>query len=498
MYAHVSKQKLSKTHGKGLLFMPPRKLLSPITWPVLSFALAIAIGTLLLSLPVAVAQGQELAFIDALFLATSAVCVTGLSPVDIGTVLSLSGQSILLMLIQLGGLGITTYTSLVFILWRNRVPVTDRLAVHQALLNKDVVNVRTFIWQLVLLVLTVELVAALALYLHDPIHFSPFNAIFHAISAFCNAGFSPFPQNLIPFKDDVMVNGIIGSSIILGGLGFAVLHEIRRVFQGHILCFFAYLRKYFGGKKAPAIYPCDTFFSPRQGRPQLDKYSRLVLMTSLALVLFGAMAIFTLEILHMNSLPSFSLALSSFFQSISLRTAGFNSVDIRLLSDASLLIMVALMFIGGAPGSCAGGIKITTFRVLLAFMRAQISGEKNIVVRDRGVRPETVSQALMLFFFGALTIGLSVILLCITENASLIGERTGAVPLLTLIFEVVSAFATVGYSLGQTPLLSDVGKGVIILNMFIGRVGFIGFLTALHSLRPSRKYAYPTMPMPIG
>ncbi len=474
--------------------MRMNKIFSPITWPVLSFAVAISIGTLLLSLPIAVAEGQQLAFIDALFLATSAVCVTGLASVDIGTVLSLWGQSILLALIQIGGLGITTYTSLIFILWRNRVPVTDRLAVHQALLNKDVLNVRAFIWQVVLLVLGIELVAACILYAHDPINFHPFNAVFHAVSAFCNAGFSPFSQSLIPFKDDVVVNGVIGISIILGGLGFAVLHEIRRVLQARAQCFYYNIC----GKKVPVHYAHDDIFPTYRHMPTLDKYSRLVLITSAALIFGGAAALFALEVLHMNSLPSFSLALSSVFQSISLRTAGFNTVDLSLLSDASMLIMVALMFIGGAPGSCAGGIKITTFRVLLAFMKAQLTGEKNIVVRDRGVRSETVSQALMLFFFGVLIIGCSIILLCITENASLIGERTGSVPLLTLIFEVVSAFATVGYSLNQTPHLSDVGKLIIILNMFIGRVGFIGFLTALHSLRPSRKYAYPTMHIPIG
>ncbi len=475
-----------------------RKFFSPITWPVLSFAVAIALGSVLLSLPFSINEGQELAFIDALFVATSAVCVTGLSSVDIGAVLSPLGLGILLALIQVGGLGITTYTSLIFVLWRNRVPVTDRLAVHQALLNKEVVNVRAFVWQLVLLVLTIECVAALVLYLHDPVNFHPFYALFHAISAFCNAGFSPYAQNLMAFKDDGVVNAVIGISIILGGLGFAVLHEIRRVAQGTVCSLWQRLYFFLFSKKVDIVYSCDSVFSTKKNTPHIDKYSRLVLMTSLVLIVGGAVMLFVLEVLHMNSLPSYSLALSSLFQSISLRTAGFNTVDFSALSDASLLIMVALMFIGGAPGSCAGGIKITTFRVLLGFMKAQISGEKDVVVYDRGVYAETVSQALMLFFFGALTIGLSVILLCITENASLIGERTGSVPLLTLIFEVVSAFATVGYTLGQTSHLSDVGKIIIILNMFIGRVGFIGFLTALHSLRPSRKYSYPIMPIPIG
>ncbi len=472
--------------------MRQRKLFSPITWPVLSFALVIFIGSILLSLPFSIAAGHSLTYIDAFFLATSAVCVTGLAPVDITTVLSPQGQGVLLALIQLGGLGITTYTSLVFVLWRNRVPITDRFAVHQALLNKNVVDVRAFIWQLVLLVMSFELFAAFLLYLHNPIHFHFFSALFHAVSAFCNAGFSLFPQNLMLFKDDLAVNAIIGLSIVMGGLGFAVLHEIGRVIKGYILRCYNYIHYTYQGKSIPKACAANSPFLT------LDRYTRLVLVTSFALIFVGAALIFGLEILHINSEASFSLALTSLFQSISARTAGFNTINIATLSDASLLIMVMLMFIGGASGSCAGGIKISTFRVLISFMRNQISGEKDVLVHDRAVRQETVSQALMLFFFGALTIGLSVILLCATENASHVGEAEGAVRLLAVIFEAVSAFGTVGYSMDLTPHLSDAGKIIIILNMFIGRVGYLGLLTAVHSLSPTRKYSYPHMNIPIG
>ncbi len=479
--------------------MAKQKYLSPITWPVLSFALAIFVGSIALKMPFALAEGQELAYIDALFIATSAVCVTGLASVDVGTVFSDAGLGIVMALIQLGGLGITTYTSLIFILWRNRVPVTDRKAVYHALANESVVNVRAFVWQLVLLVFAIELVTALLLYLHDPIVFHPFYAIFHAISAFCNAGFSPFSQNLIPFKDDLVVNAIIGVSIVLGGLGFVVLYELRLVLQNLFQAFGQFIKlKVFGQKEKVVILVPDSIFPEKQSKPKLERYSRLIIKISLILIFGGATLIYGLEILHLKSEPSFSLALTSLFQSISLRTAGFTTVDLAHLSDASMLIMVALMFIGGSPGSCAGGIKTTTFMVLLAFMKAQITGEKSVVIKDREIRQETVSQALMLFFFGVLITGGSVLFLCISENASLIGHSTGHVPLLSLIFEVVSAFATVGYSINLTPHLSDVGKIVIILNMYIGRVGFIGLLAALHSLRPSRKYSYPTMNIPIG
>ncbi len=472
--------------------MRQRKIFSPITWPVLSFALVIVVGSFFLSMPFSVAEGQSLAYIDAFFLATSAVCVTGLSPVDITTVLTPHGQGILLILIQLGGLGITTYTTLVFVLWRNRVPINDRFAVHQALLNKNILDVRVFIWQLVLLIMSFEFLAAFMLYLHDPVNFHPFSALFHAISAFCNAGFSLFPQNMIPFKEDAIVNAIIGLSIVLGGLGFAVLHEIGRVCKARIRALFHWIKCLGQAQKPSKTEACHKTII------RLDRYSRLVLITTAVLIFGGAALIFGLEILHLNASASSSLALTSLFQSISARTAGFNSINIATLSDASLLIMVMLMFIGGAPGSCAGGIKISTFRVLISFMRTQISGEKDVIIHDRAIRHETVSQALMLFFFGALTISVSVILLCATENASHVGEAEGSVRLLAVIFEAVSAFGTVGYTMDLTPHLSDVGKVIIILNMFIGRVGYVGLLTAVHSLRPTRKYSYPHMNIPIG
>ncbi len=495
------------------------KLFSPITWPVISFALVIVVGTIFLSLPFSLAEGQTLSYIDALFLATSAVCVTGLTPLDIGTTLSGVGQSILLTLIQLGGLGITTYTSLVFILWRNRIPLSDRLAVNQAMLNKDIVDVRAFVCQVVLLVATFEGTTALLLYLYDPILFHPFNALFHAISAFCNAGFSTFPDNLLSFRQDLVVNSIIGLSIIFGGLGFAVLHELILVNYAHIKRLRTYIQHYTSSKKQKH---CPFPFQKRQKNTlhistvtntrHVDRYSRIVINTSFWLIIVGGLLIVIMEWPHDTNLHRIakdatitqhiynhaSLFLSSFFQSISARTAGFATVDMALLSDASLLILIGLMFIGGAPGSCAGGIKVTTFRVLTGFFRAQLQGKKDVLVGDRAVYDATLRQALTLFFFGALTIAVSVVVLCMIENRFAADNASDPTPLLPLLFETVSAFSTVGLSMNLTPELSDPSKIIIILNMFIGRVGFIGLLTALHSLRPAPKYFYPAANIPIG
>lgn len=516
--------------------MHKNKFLTPVTWPVLSFALVILLGAVLLCLPVTHLPGQSVSFVDALFISTSAVCVTGLATIDIGTTFNGLGLWGILLLIQLGGLGITTYTSLVFVLWRNRVPFTDRLAVTQALLNKDIFDLRSFVRQIVGLVLAIEGLAALLLYAHDPVHFYPFSALFHAVSAFCNAGFSVFPDNLMRFRDDLAVNGIIAGSIVAGGLGFAVLRELLAVASSK---WRALVRRFTGTpmQQSSPPYPSilgsmdenDVPLASRttaSGQPkaaiqrptQLDRYSRMVIKTSMGLIVFGALGIILLELPGLPAdtlldLPApkaraldpggfgtgFSLVVSALFQSVSARTAGFSSIDLATYSHASLLVIMALMFIGGSPGSCAGGIKTTTFRVLGSFITSQFRGQRQIILEQRAVPQETVSRALTLFFFAALTIGLSVTLLSVTETSHAgITPAGQQPPLLPLLFEVVSALGTVGLSLNLTTQLSEPGKIIIILNMFVGRVGFITLVTALQSLRTQRSYEYPAVYVPVG
>lgn len=516
--------------------MHKHKFLTPVTWPVLSYALVILLGSALLSLPAAHVPGKSVSYVDALFVSTSAVCVTGLSPIDISSTFSTLGLWILLLLIQLGGLGITTYTSLVFVLWRNRVPFTDRLAVTQALLNKDIFDLASFVRQVVGLVLAFEGTAAVLLYLHNPELFYPFSALFHAVSAFCNAGFSIFPTNLMAFRDDFAVNIIIATSIIAGGLGFAVLRELLAVAMLHLRA----MARALAGKPPldtgehqpyPGMYNLHSnarhqdssdilshMEAAQRKLPRLDRYSRMVIKTSLGLVAMGTLGIIALEL---TDLPpdallgidapyaralsqdgfgtGLSLVFSAFFQSVSARTAGFNTVDLTSFSNASLLVIMALMFIGGAPGSCAGGIKITTFRILGGFITTQFRGQRQIILEQRAVPQETVSRALTLFFFAALAIALSVTLLSVTETSHEgITPAGHQPPLLPLLFEVVSALGTVGLSLNLTPKLSEPGKIIIVLNMFVGRVGFLALVTALSSLRRARSYEYPSVDIPVG
>ena len=454
--------------------MARKRFLSPFTWPVLSFLAVILAGSVLLGLPASWAKGQSISPIDACFLATSAVCVTGLSPLDISEVLSPFGKGVLLCLIQTGGLGVMTYTSIIFLLWRNNVPFNSREAVSQALLWGDF-SLASFLRQVLGLVFGIEAVAAFLLWLHDPVFFYPFSAVFHAVSAFCNAGFALSTTNLALFRDDVVVNAVIASSVVLGGIGFGVLREFLGICTGG-----------------------------RMGAPvrRLSRFSRLVVKTSLSIIVLGWVVMFAIEFWR-GSVPRTmdgcaDLAITMFFHSVVARTAGFSSIDLVVLSDATLLVLIALMFIGGGPGSCAGGIKVVTFRVLAGYIAAQFRGDSQIVLEGRGVAAENVSRALTLFFAYSMLVGISVFLLAITEGEVIAGAGTQAASFLRLLFEEVSALGTVGLSVNLTQDLSSAGKGIIIFSMFAGRVGILSLLMAVQSLRSKKAYSVAEAQLPIG
>ena len=454
--------------------MQRNRFFSPLTWPVFSFLVVIAVGAVLLHMPASLQEGQSLSPIDAAFIATSAVCVTGLTPVDISAVLSPAGVMVLLFLVQLGGLGVMTYTSIIFLLWRNHVPFTSREAVSQALLGDDF-NLKGFLLQVLALVFSIELVTGLLLYWHDPVFFHPISAAFRAVSAFCNAGFSLSPNSLMNFRDDVTVNCIITASVFLGSIGFGVLREALGIISGG-----------------------------RMGIPvrRFSRFSRLVLKTTVFLIVVGAALGFVIEFWRVGNEQAlgdgFDLALTAFFQAAVARTAGFNTVNMSSLSEATLLVLMALMFVGGGPGSCAGGIKVVTFRVLVGYIAAQFRGDRQIVLEGRGVPAENVSRALTLFFFYSMLVGFSTFLLSITEYGILHGTGVEGPSFLRILFEEVSALGTVGLSMNLTPELSAEGKGVIIVNMFAGRVGLLSLLMAVQSLQPRKAYTVAETQLPIG
>ena len=450
-----------------------RRLSSPYALPIFLFVLAIGVGTAFLHHSASLAAGR-LSWLDALFTSTSAVCVTGLTVVDTGTHFSRFGHVVLLCLMQVGGLGIMTYTALVFYLWRQRVSLSDRIALSQSLGQGPSFHLGRFLIRLVVWVLCLEIAGALALCALDPGGFHPFSAIFHAVSAFCNAGFALPAENLMRWQGHLGVNAVFMALIIMGGLGFSVLMELQ-----------IYLRARLGR---------------RGGRPapRLSWAARTVLKTTLGLILGGWLCIYAAEFIgSYRNLPVGLEVLSALFQSVTCRTAGFNTLDTHWLNNVTLLVMVALMFIGGSPGSCAGGVKTTSFRVLLAFIAAQLRGRRQTVVGRYAVDTQTLNNALTLVVFGVVTIGAAAVALSITEGGDTPHPETRGL-FLELVFEAVSAFGTVGLSTGITPKLSPWGKGVITLLMFIGRIGPIVFLTALHSVQEQPRYQWPEENLPIG
>ncbi|QLA18282.1 TrkH family potassium uptake protein [Desulfolutivibrio sulfoxidireducens] len=453
--------------------MPTKKLLSPLALPIYVFAAAILAGAALLRSPASHA-GPTVPFLDALFTATSATCVTGLVVVDTGSAFTPFGQGVILLLIQLGGLGIMTYASLFFYLWRRRVSLTDHIAVGQSLLQDPSFHLGHFLLRVVASVAVIEALGALLLYLMDPVGFSPFSAVFHSISAFCNAGFGLLPDNLMRYRGHVGVNLVIMALIVLGGLGFTVIVELYRLSRQRLR------------PRARLV--------PWRG---LSWYSRTVLSTSAFLIVAGAALLFLGEYALSTWTDWADAALAAMFQSVTCRTAGFNTVDIGRMGEASLGIMILLMFIGGSPGSCAGGIKTTTFRVLAAFGRAQMRGGRQAVIGRFAVDDATLNRAVTLTIFAMGIVLVSLLVLCFTEGATQ-AHHLAPGRFLDILFEVVSAFGTVGLSTGLTPNLTPAGKIVVIGLMFVGRLGPIVFLSVLQGFQERPRYQWPEQGMLIG
>lgn len=444
-----------------------QKFLSPAFLPVHFFVATILLGGLLLHLPISL-NGTQLGWVDSLFTAVSATCVTGLIVVDTGTVFSTFGLTVIALLIQIGGLGVMTYTSLVFYLWRRRVSLTDRIAVGQSLQGDPSFKLGRFLVQLFLVCFCIEALGAVALYVLSMGELDWFNAFFHSVSAFCNAGFSLYPDSLMRFSGNLPINLLFMLLIFFGGIGFHVLVELPGFF--------------------------GTAFKARRLRDTLSWQSSLVIRTSLWLILIGWVVFFLIE---QRQDGLFTALLQSLFQSVTARTAGFNTMDIGIMTDTSLFILILLMVIGGSPGSCAGGIKTTTLRVLLGFAVSQIKGRDQVVVERCGVDAPTVNKAMTLAIFAFVLIMCSVFVLTVTEGANQPHQMVRG-KFMELFFEASSAFGTVGLSTGLTPHLSTPGKFIIMMLMFVGRLGPIVFLTMLQSWQTREHFRRAEKSMLIG
>jgi len=412
---------------------------------VLGFALVILLGASLLTLPMASASGERLGFVDALFTATSAVCVTGLVVVDTGTFFSLFGQVVILTLIQVGGLGFMTMTTLFALLVGKRISLKSRLLIQESLGKSEISGVVRITKYVVYLTLFIEGLGAIALsYKFIPLYgFAKgvWFSVFHAVSAFCNAGFDILGgfRSLTPFVEDPLVNLTIMGLIIFGGLGFGVMFDIIKT----------------------------------RSIKKLTLNSKLVLSVTGLLLLTGFLAIFVLEYTNPNTLGPLSMkgkVLASAFASVTPRTAGYNSILIDQMTMPALLLTIMLMFIGGSPGSTAGGIKTSTFGLVLLSIITVIKGEEDTVILRKKVARDATMRAFTILGIATVIVIVMTMILCITESQS---------DFLVILFEVVSAFGTVGLTMGLTTKLTLIGKLALTFTMFMGRIGVLTFVIAI-------------------
>jgi trk system potassium uptake protein TrkH len=419
--------------------------MAPQTLLVVGFAWLIGLGAILLWLPLAHGD-RPISLVEALFTAASAVCVTGLIVVDTGTAFSGFGQAVILVLIQVGGLGIMLLASTAFELLGSHPSLRAQAAVNDSLFQRDVATgFRGMLVRMLRIVLFAEVAGALVLFLalwgSQPVGEAAWSAVFHSISAFCNAGFSLYPDSLMRFSDSGWIVGPVMALIVIGGIGQPVLLDLLDVWRGRI------------GN------------SQQERRPRrLSLHTKVVLTASLALVVAGAVLLF-LTGLTTGEADVPSRIVGAVFQSVTARTAGFNTVDIAALPLASLLILCVLMFIGGSPGSCAGGIKTSTAMIWLAGWTARIRGGKWPQLMGRHIPGEQARRAATLVGMAILWNVLGTVILSVTE------VQTPGANLSDILFEQLSAFGTVGLSTGLTANLSVVGRLWIILTMFLGRVG---------------------------
>ncbi|OHD15558.1 MAG: hypothetical protein A2Y38_18140 [Spirochaetes bacterium GWB1_59_5] len=427
------------------------------------FLMIISVGTALLFLPLSWAGpvDSSLSLVDSLFIATSAVCVTGLATVDVAN-FSRFGHVVILSLIQIGGLGIISFTSLIMLLPGHRLPYRRLRTIRGFSIDGVEHNPARIVRNIVLFTLSIETAGALALFpifLKAGVGDSAFTAVFHSVSAFCNAGFSLFSTSMEAYNDDPLILGILSVLIVTGGIGFIVLQDIERRLRGK--------------------------------RSSLSDHSRLVLMLTGFLIFAGAAAFWFFENDRAFSGMGFlQKASNALFQSITPRTAGFNAVPQVALSQASKFLTIVLMFIGGAPGSIAGGIKVSTAFLVLLVMVRQPNDHGEINAFKRRLSPGTTGAAVTYFLRAGL-------LLLVATAALSLSEGARGTSLNRIIFEAVSAFGTVGLSLNLTAGLSIAGKLILVGTMYAGRVGLVAL--ALPAMNWKNEHiVYPEAEVLVG
>jgi trk system potassium uptake protein len=447
--------KLIKRKG-NLVSLHPAQIL------VLGFSSLILLGTFLFMLPIATYEkGRGLSFIDALFEATSAVCVTGLAVVDTGTTFTLFGEIVLLCLIQIGGWGFMTTGIFMFIILGKKIGLKERLILQDSLNVFTLAGVVNLVKKIILITFIVELIGATTLAIRwsfeMPVSKAIYYGIFHSISAFNNAGFGLEPDNLSKWVGDPTVNIMITFLFITGGIGFTVILDLFR----------------------------------KKSLRKLSLHSKIALLMSLILNIVGPLVILLSEYSNPATIGNLQFGdklWASYFQGVVTRTAGFNTIDIGAMNLSSLVFMMALMFIGASSGSTGGGIKVTTFAIILFAFWSVVTNRNEVNIFKRRISRELVNKSLSIVVAGMSFIFLIFFLLTFTEKADMS----------KILFETISAFGTVGLSANFSPELSPIGRVLITIMMFIGRLGPLTMAFALLNTRKEAKVRYAEEKILIG
>ena len=414
-----------------------------------SYLVTIGVGTFLLLLPASTVSGT-ISFIDAIFTATSAVCVTGLIVVDTGSYFTLFGQHIILALIQLGGLGVMTISVTIFLMIGKQVSFKQRMAMQDLFAHTPREDINQLVKSILCFTVIAELTGILLLTLHwtkeYPLTKALYMGVFHSVSAFCNAGFSLFTDSFMDYNSDIFLNVVICTLIIFGGIGFPVVYDIYK-----------------------------TVFRSQGKRLKLSVQTKTVLITTGILIMAGTAVFWSVEqnaLIHGYSFVG--RFLTSLFQSITCRTAGFNTINIAALGNATLAFMIFLMVVGASPGSCGGGIKTTTLAVMGKFAWSRMRNKIRVNMFKKSIPKDTVTKSTSLVVI-SMTIILAAFFLLLLSTPENMDSGEHHSQFLSYFFEVVSAFGTVGLSMGATTQMTCPGKFLIIIMMLIGRVGVLTF-----------------------
>lgn len=430
----------------------------------LGFILVILVGALILTLPISTTSGESTNFLDALFTATSAVCVTGLIVVDTGTYWNMFGQTVIMILIEIGGLGFMSFTTLIAIILGKKITLRERLILQDAMNTFNIQGLVKMVKYVIVFTVSVQFFGALLF----STQFVPehglgkgiFYSIFHSISAFCNAGFDILGNfsSLTSYNSNAVVILVASALIIIGGLGFTVWSEL------------------YSSKSLKKV----------------SLHSKMVILITTILVLGGTLLMLLFENNNVNTIANMSFfdkIMNSFFAAVTPRTAGFNSISTEGMTTAGQFLTIILMFIGGSPGSTAGGIKTTTIGILIVTIICVIQGREDAEVFKRRFSKDLVYKAFTLIFIGVSLVIVVTMLLSYTEKGA---------SFIALFYETVSAFGTAGLTLGLTSELSSVGKVLIMFMMYLGRVGPLTVVLSITRKKINSGIKYPEGKILIG